>query len=319
MAIKNQYQDQLRAKVVSAVAQARAAASLTHQGVKGAVLEILVGQLFKPLLPSDIGVGTGQIIECYSGRLSNQVDIVLYDKSILPPLLVDEKVGVFPIEAVLYAIEVKTSLDAGELKKAHQHAENLQTKFGYVPGKRNERGEVTHHNIEKVRSVVFALNSNLSDKGISEAERYKKIYKDGPAYIRSICVVGKVYSYDDGDFWRSHQSSDPYDEVLGFMGGIMNTYRLVSESRGYPALGHYIVPDAQALTSIKSRDVPSIQIMCNGCGRQSDFVPNLGGGRLTVKGQIVSATKCSVCNGTMSSVDGMYEFGDGKLVSFVPN
>ncbi|MDD1859212.1 hypothetical protein, partial [Pseudomonas aeruginosa] len=60
---KNQYQALLRGKVAAAIAQARSAADVTHKGVKGAVLEILLSKLFRPLLPADIGVGTGQIID----------------------------------------------------------------------------------------------------------------------------------------------------------------------------------------------------------------------------------------------------------------
>jgi|APLak6261659701_1056019.scaffolds.fasta_scaffold15522_2 hypothetical protein len=86
MVNKNQYQALLRAKIKSAIEQARAASVFTHQGVKGAVLEILIGSLFRPLLPPDIGVGTGQIIDCYNSPMSRQIDIILYDSSILPPV-----------------------------------------------------------------------------------------------------------------------------------------------------------------------------------------------------------------------------------------
>lgn len=61
MAVKNQYQNLLRSKIVSAISQAKAAAGFSHQGVKGTVLELLISQLFQPLLPADVGVGTGQI------------------------------------------------------------------------------------------------------------------------------------------------------------------------------------------------------------------------------------------------------------------
>ncbi|WP_414477702.1 DUF6602 domain-containing protein [Pandoraea pnomenusa] len=82
---KNQYQAFLRAKISGAIAEARAASSIKHQGVKGTVLEILVARLFRPLLPSDIGIGSGQIIDKIHGSMSTQIDIILYDKSILPP------------------------------------------------------------------------------------------------------------------------------------------------------------------------------------------------------------------------------------------
>ncbi|STO18312.1 hypothetical protein [Escherichia coli] len=57
---KNQYQALLRGKVESAIAQAKSAAGFSHQGVKGAVLEILLSQLFRPLLPADVGIAQGK-------------------------------------------------------------------------------------------------------------------------------------------------------------------------------------------------------------------------------------------------------------------
>ncbi len=50
MAVENQYQNLLRSKVISAMPQANATAGFSHQGVKGTVLELLIGQFFEPLL-----------------------------------------------------------------------------------------------------------------------------------------------------------------------------------------------------------------------------------------------------------------------------
>jgi hypothetical protein len=134
MADKNPFQALPRARIIGAVQSGRAAGTLTHQGVQGTVLEILVRGLFRPLLPADIGTGTGQILECSTGRLSPQVDVILYDKSILPPILHDESNGIFPIEAVLYAIEVKTTLTRSELQSAHDNAKTLYA-FSYLPSR----------------------------------------------------------------------------------------------------------------------------------------------------------------------------------------
>jgi Domain of unknown function (DUF6602) len=98
-------------RVVAALGAARAVSTLSHQGVKGAVREVLLRELFRPLLPRDMGVGTGQIATS-SGDLSPQLDVIIYDRRILPPVLFEAVLGVFPIEAVLATIEVKTMLTA---------------------------------------------------------------------------------------------------------------------------------------------------------------------------------------------------------------
>ncbi|MEJ2795918.1 DUF6602 domain-containing protein [Iodobacter sp. LRB] len=255
MADKNQYQAFLRAKVAGAIADARAASNLTHSGVKGSVLEILISKLFRPLLPSDIGVGTGQIIEQHRGIMSTQMDIILYDKSIVPPISFDQSTGIFPIEAVLYTIEVKTTLNATELSIAHDSAK-LLTEFRYLPGLKNVDGSERHHSIEKVRSVVFALNSDLSGNKLTEAERYEKIYKGKgeAAHIRAICVASREYWYDNGEYWVAFDSVDDFDEILGFIGGVTNTYKSVAASRHNPLLGHYIVPEGSAKLGPKTRE-----------------------------------------------------------------
>ncbi|MGM8226946.1 DUF6602 domain-containing protein [Cellvibrio sp. ARAG 10.3] len=314
MAVKNQYQDLLRSKIVSAISQAKAASGFSHQGVKGTVLEVLIGQLFKPLLPADIGVGTGQIIDSYSGKLSGQVDIVLYNRAILPPILMDEKVGIFPIESVLYTIEVKTKLNATELKMAHESAKNIAQNFGYRPGVKGEDGKEKHHTIEKVRSVVFALGSDLSGNKLNEAERYRKIYGDDSAHIRAICVAGKEYWYDNGNYWIGFKDGQNFDEILAFIGGVTNTYREVSVSRGQPCLGHYVIPEAMGFVATKSRDVPSVKLTCKNCGIEGDMVPNIGSMDITINGAISSKENCPSCGGKMSSKNGTYIFKSGQLV-----
>jgi hypothetical protein len=76
------------------------------------------------LLPADLGVGTGFIVAT-DGRESTQQDVVLYDRSVLPPALYDQEAGLFPIESVLYTIEVKSVLTREELLGAHDAAKAL--------------------------------------------------------------------------------------------------------------------------------------------------------------------------------------------------
>lgn len=314
MAVKNQYQDLLRSKVTSAISQAQAAAGFSHQGVKGTVLELLISQLFEPLLPADIGVGTGQIIDAYSGKMSGQIDIILYNKAILPPILLDDKLGVFPIESVLYTIEVKTTLNATELRMAHESAKDLAVNFGYLPGLKDEQGKEKHHSIEKLRSVVFALNSDLTGNGLNEAERYRKLYGEDTAHIRAICVAGNEYWYDNGNYWVGFKDGLNFDEILAFIGGVTNTYRSVSVSRGQPCLGSYIVPEAKGFIATKSREVASVKVACESCGLEGKMVPEIGAMDITVNGALSTKDKCPNCEGTMKSESGTYVFEKGVLV-----
>lgn len=312
MTTPNQYQEFVRAKVAGAITEARAASTLTHQGVKGTVLEILISRLFRPLLPSDVGVGTGQIIESYRGLLSNQVDVILYDKSILPPALYDEQTGIFPIEAVLYAIEVKTTLDSTGLQIAHESAKRLNS-FCYLPGLTNADGTARNHKIEHARSAIIALNSDLLRQ--SEAKRYHRIYsrnKEKP-FLRAICVIGKEYLYDNGENWVTVSPHREFDEVLAFLGGVTNTYKDVSRSRHQPRLGNYIIPDCDHKKGIVSREIIRVTITCEDCGINFQFKPNLERMDITVNGAITSSDPCPKCGGKMKSRKGTYVFRNGEL------
>ncbi|EAM2739486.1 hypothetical protein FFZ60_18595 [Salmonella enterica] len=311
---KNQYQALLRGKVESAIAQAKSAAGFSHQGVKGAVLEILLSQLFRPLLPADVGIGTGQIIEQYSGKLSPQIDIIIYNKSILPPILIDGATGLFPIESVLYTIEVKTTLSSSELSSAHSSAKELNEKFGYLPGIKDESGKLIQHKIEKLRSVIFALSSDLSPNGITEAERYKKIYKEGFRYVTAICVAGREYSYEDRDCWVTMRNTQAYDEILAFIGGITNTYKGVSESRGTPLLGYYIVPENVELSLTACTTLPELQVKCTQCAETKKIIPTFDNDDgLILKNYTLSDNKPCKCGGEFKSEKGNFTIKNGRL------
>jgi hypothetical protein len=233
---KNAYQTVLRSRVKAAIVQAEAADSYSHSGTKGSVRETLIRELFRPLLPADVGVGTGQIVSV-NGQRSKQMDVVLYDKSLLPPVLHDYQIGVFPIESVLYTVEIKSTLTKNDLKQAHQAAKDL---FGFTY---QTADSLT--NVKPAVSSIFALRSDLSNNGKKEAERYREIYTANAErpYLAAICVAGREYSMQvvDGK-WSGAPDDEEFDGVLGFLGGVINSYKAISRSRGTPRLGYYIVP-----------------------------------------------------------------------------
>jgi hypothetical protein len=153
------YREIFRARVKSAVAMANAVQEIPHPGMLGEIREILVRELFQPLLPSDIGVGTGQLIDSHN-NVSPQTDIILFDRSLAPPMMLSESMGLFPIESCLYVIEIKSKLTAAELQKSHQSALAI-TRLTY-----KQEGEYKH-----VRYVLFAFASDLFHR--NECQRYQ--------------------------------------------------------------------------------------------------------------------------------------------------
>lgn len=310
---KNQYQALLRGKIAAAIDQARAAAKITHKGVKGTVLEILLSKLFRPLLPADIGIGTGQIIDAYGNTPSPQIDIVIYNKAILPPILIDESVGLFPIESVLYTIEVKTKLNSRELKTAHASAKLVNTTFTYLQDHLEGKNTTIHNEISRSRSVIFALNSDLKDNGLSEAARYMKIYLPDQPYLAAICVAGREYSFEDRECWVTMRDTQEYDEILNLIAGITNTYRDVSKSRGYPFLGHYIATDRCGYTLIPYTDLPNLTVTCNQCGNTKEVTALFDKRDFTIFNKTIAHDKPCECGGKLISKRGNYTIQGGRL------
>lgn len=87
-----------------------ATGSLNHQGQKGGFREQFVKSLLSSLLPHHYGIGSGIVVD-YLGKQSPQVDLVIYDRRKMPPLLERDGHGVYPMDSVLRVIEVKSTID----------------------------------------------------------------------------------------------------------------------------------------------------------------------------------------------------------------
>jgi hypothetical protein len=255
------YRDFYLARVESAVATARAATGITHQGLKGEIREILMRDLFRPLLPADIGVATGQVISS-EGATSTQQDVVLYDRRILPPHLFDERTGLFPIESVLFTIEIKSTLNASELRSSHEAAKLLLA-FGVLPGEHDAADKPIDHKVMRPLSAVFAFDTDLTAQGKSELERYQGLLAEDDTFrseagppLRLLCVLTRgcwVWRKIGG--WISLQPSYPFEEVLHLVSIVMNTYRAVASSSTRAAPRQ--VPGLTATCRVSVQERPS--------------------------------------------------------------
>lgn len=98
------------------------AEQVSHAGERGRLLEETLRTFLSAVLPNRVGVGSGQIVEALKREPSKQVDIVLYDALNYPLLLSEGSFQLFPNEAVLAVIEVKSTLNRQYLK---QGVENI--------------------------------------------------------------------------------------------------------------------------------------------------------------------------------------------------
>jgi hypothetical protein len=80
--------ERVKAASADALALSEIKRAITHPGIKGRFRELLIDNLITPWLPPDVQSGTGMIIDAAGqARQFTQDDIILFDKSIVPPIL----------------------------------------------------------------------------------------------------------------------------------------------------------------------------------------------------------------------------------------
>lgn len=235
------YRDRLINNIRRAVGEARAAASVDHAPMRGGIREIAASEIIDPFLTSDFKIGTGKICDSH-GNQSAQTDLIIYAPSILPAVMHNESLGVFPGESCLYAIEIKSRLDAGELKKTISNASRMRklhygTESGHLPDGRPL--------MNKTILSLFAFDSDLTTGLEGEVARYARHDPewDSVPLLRAICIVGVGYLYFDMDNrrWMGKEPSTDFDEVIDFVSGIGNTLSKLNIARRRVDLGKYLM------------------------------------------------------------------------------
>jgi len=91
------------------------------QGLKGRFRELLINNMLMPWLPPYVLCGTGMVIAAENKiRQFTQDDIIVYDQSLVPPVLAaaanHAPEGVFLYNSVLMRIEVKSTLTRDDIR-----------------------------------------------------------------------------------------------------------------------------------------------------------------------------------------------------------
>ena len=110
------------------------AEQISHPAERGRLLEEALRTFLMPVLPNRIGVGSGQLVEALKQKPSKQVDIVLYDALNYPLLLSEGSFQLFPNEAVLAVIEVKSKLNKKYLSEAVANITSSKALRKFPPG-----------------------------------------------------------------------------------------------------------------------------------------------------------------------------------------
>lgn len=202
---------------------------VAHDAEKGAFREFFLSGLLRPLLPDHFAVGSGVVVDGEE-RQGAQTDIIVYDKRLLPPILLAGERGLFPIDSVLAVVEVKSTLRAGDYDQVVAASRRLSPNSVANPdGMRiMTPGRGTDQTTLYPLCALFAYRS---DAAMDEVERLEARCPEGHDLVRLICVV------DKGVWVRSeqrerHVSADPLQNSRIFLLQLLNRLEETARSRG---------------------------------------------------------------------------------------
>ena len=104
-------------KLNAAINQIRSA--IPHSGEVGMLIEQQFRSQLGDVLPEKVGVSHGFVVDS-CGRLSKQMDIILYDRLNTPRIFASDGTQMFPVESTYACGEIKTKLDTLNLKDSFE-------------------------------------------------------------------------------------------------------------------------------------------------------------------------------------------------------
>lgn len=262
MMMKGVVADLIRQNIANALTKSRLVGKIPHAGLQGGFREMLVESLLRPHLPPTCGLHSGTIVDRDGarfitksplGKTKVEDDVVIVDLEAIPPLFIDEQErgkSIIPVESVIARIEVKSTLNAVELRDALDGAMMFNSLGNALPKDALTDGAALR--------LLFAFDSDLAAGGKSEFVRLKEAVLAAHASmdippIMGLCVAGRgtwvhldvdrseAPDLPNSDGWNFCPPTPDHNEVLAFVGMIMNGVHRLRAKRVGARLGSYVV------------------------------------------------------------------------------
>lgn len=209
-----------------------ATGKINHRGEKGSLREAFVINLLQQFLPEHFGLGSGIVID-KGGNQSVQVDIIVYDKRIAPPIIEAAGRGVYLIDSVLRVIEVKSVITSESCEQFSRMIDCFTPKIGSL--RISSKGKLNNNECFYPVCAMFGFDSNISDLGRVCAKYESIVNSESLIYINS----GKLWNYqkitlDNFDLeyqGRSQEFDNDEDGLKLFIGLLFNGIEATAKSR----------------------------------------------------------------------------------------
>jgi hypothetical protein len=136
-------------------------------GLKGAAREQPSRVQLEQLLPGDVGVGSGIVVDSFGGQ-SMQQDIVIYEKHRCPVFTVNwtPEATFFPVEGVIAVGEVKSSLNTETLTDAFDKIASAK--------RLRRRAEATSNGVPSDPTVSFRHYGSILSAACAKEEEFSQ-------------------------------------------------------------------------------------------------------------------------------------------------
>lgn len=182
--------------------------AITHHTTKGTLRENGLIEFFKGIIPQKFSISSGIVCDSL-GSMSNQTDFIVYDRDLLPPLLLSSDISLIPVDSVYLIAEIKSNLRTKDLKQIILARENFnKLKLSSL----NKDINII------IPTVVLAYASDISEK-------YLMTWMKNNNDVVSICIIDSYTLSKEQDKIQKHAYSPENkcsNEVLTFSHQLFN-------------------------------------------------------------------------------------------------
>lgn len=252
------FQNLYRAQIDYALANAESIKGLDQKLVIGRLREIFLDDLLRPLVPPTFIIRTGIVMD-HVGDKTGEIDLIVANRSTVPLLSLGERDGIFPVESVIYAIEVKSVLKKEHIDETFDKFRRLQNLTWLCSGEvspelrrfidyKLQTPQPNYENPEycygpndmRARTILFAYRSEINIANFLEKIDEENRTNIAPL-IQVICVPSKGYwRWTRAGGWIFVPPDREKNETLMFMAGLSNTMYSSQFSSIGARFGQYI-------------------------------------------------------------------------------
>jgi hypothetical protein len=212
--------------------ETKALRGLNQNTVKGTLIELFISRIVSKFLTSQFGVGNGVIIN-QMGKQSKQIDIIIYDTRILPPFIQEKKIGVYPLESVLAAIEVRSWVSKETIQMYARSVAELYDEI-YDP-------DCSLYQDSKKYRPLYSLVGFYED-GIFKKENFNEIWgwmANNAKPLFGVCIINKLsWLAVVGPKGALHMVDENNEETKAFMAILLDNLRTLSQQRYLSLVRH---------------------------------------------------------------------------------